>query len=52
MLQSILSNPVMAIVIVVVAILLGKVFKFSAKVIEWILLIGIAYVIVTSLGIF
>ena len=48
MVQALLSNPVLAIVVVLVAIVLGKVLKFSGKVIKWIFLIGLAYVIVKT----
>lgn len=51
MVQALLSNPVLAIVVVLVAIVLGKVLKFSGNVIKWIFLIGLAYVIVNFIGI-
>lgn len=46
-LNTLLTNPKLAIVIVGVAIVLAKVFKIAGKFIKWIVLIGIAYVIVT-----
>ena len=51
MVQALLSNPVLSIVVALVAIVLGKVLKFSGKVIKWIFLIGLAYVIVNFIGI-
>lgn len=51
MIQALLSNPVLAIVVVLVAIVLGKVLKLSGKVIKWIFLIGLVYVIVNFIGI-
>lgn len=52
MIETLLSNPAMAIVVVLVAIVLAKILKISMKVIKWIILIGIAYVIVNALHIF
>ncbi len=52
MVQDLLTNPIMAVVVLIVAIILGKVLKLSMKIFKWILLIGGAYVIVTYLGIF
>lgn len=47
MVQSLLANPILAIVVIIVAIILGKVLKLSAKVIWSIILIYAAYLIVT-----
>ena len=52
MFEQLLTNPVLAIVVVLTAILLGKIFKLSFKILKWIILLGIAYVIVVSLGLF
>ncbi len=52
MVHDLLSNPLMAVVVLVVAFILGKVLKLSAKILKCILLVGGAYVIVTYLGIF
>lgn len=52
MIETLLSNPVMAIVVVLVAILLAKILKVSMKVLKWIILIGAAYIIVNALHIF
>lgn len=52
MIEALLSNPVLAIVVVLVAIVIGKLFKLSMKALKWIILIGIAYVIVTTMNIF
>ena len=41
----------MAVVVVLIAIILGKLFKLSMKIIKWIILIGIAYVLVTTFNI-
>lgn len=51
MIETLLSNPIMAIVVVLIAIILGKLFKLSMKIIKWIILIGIAYVLVTTFNI-
>lgn len=51
MIQTLFNNPSLAIAVVVLAILLSKVFKVSAKIIKWIILIGIAYVIINFIGI-
>lgn len=51
MIETLLSNPIMAVVVVVIAIILGKLFKLSMKIIKWIILIGIAYVLVTTFNI-
>lgn len=52
MIETLLSNPAMAIVVVLVAIVLAKILKISMKVIKWIILIGVAYIIVSALHIF
>lgn len=52
MINELLTNPAFAIVVVIVAIILSKILKLSMKIIKWVLLIGIAYVIVTALHIF
>jgi hypothetical protein len=49
--QTLVNNPSVAIITLVLALLLGKVFKISMKVLKWILLICIAYVIVSFIGI-
>lgn len=51
-LNELLNNPGMAIVVVIVALVLAKILKIGMKIIKWILLIGIAYIIVTALHIF
>ena len=51
MIETLLSNPLMAIVVVLIAIILGKLFKLSMKIIKWIILIGIAYVLLTTFNI-
>ena len=43
---TLLANPMMAICIVIVAIIVGKVAKVTGKVIKIILCLGIAYVLV------
>lgn len=52
MVETLLSNPAMAIVVVLVAIVLAKILKVSMKVIKWVILIGVAYVIINALHIF
>lgn len=49
---EILTNPVAIVVVVLVAIVLGKVIKVSAKILKWIILLGAAYLIVTQIGLF
>ncbi len=44
--STLLANPTMAICIVIVAIIVGKVAKVTGKVIKIILCLGIAYVLV------
>ena len=51
MIEVLLGNPVLAIVVVIIAVVLGKLLKLSMKIIKWIILIGIAYIIVTTLNI-
>lgn len=52
MIETLLSNPAMAIVVALVAIVLAKILKISMKVIKWIILIGITYIVVNVLHIF
>lgn len=52
MIQELISNPAFAIVVLIVAFLLAKILKLSMKIIKWVILIGLAYVIVTALHIF
>lgn len=51
-LNELLNNPRLAIIVVIVALVLAKILKIGMKIIKWILLIGIAYIIVTALHIF
>ena len=51
-LTDLLNNPLMAIVVIIVAIIIGKLLNISFKILKWIVLIGIAYFVVTALGIF
>lgn len=51
MIQNLLSNPGLAIAVVLLAIILGKVLKVSTKVFKWIILIGAAYLIINFIGI-
>lgn len=52
MLQELISNPIFAIVVFLVAIGLSKILKLGMKIIKWVILIGIAYIIITALHIF
>ena len=52
MVDALLANPLLAIVVLLVAIVLGKVLKLSAKILKWVILIGLAYVIVNFIGVF
>lgn len=45
-LQNLIANPMVAILIVIVAVGLSKILKLAGKVIKVILLLGLAYVIV------
>lgn len=45
MIAALLENPARAICIVIAVLLLSKIFKLSAKMIGWILKIGIIYII-------
>lgn len=51
MIETLFNNPGLAIAVVLVAIILGKVLKVSAKIFKWIILIGAAYLIVNFIGI-
>lgn len=51
MIETLLGNPIMAIIVIIIAVIIGKLFKLSMKIIKWIILIGIAYFIVTTLNI-
>lgn len=45
--NTLLTNPTLAVVIVAVALVLAKALKLAGQVIKWILLLGAAYFIVT-----
>lgn len=49
-LQNFLANPVQAIIILIVALIVAAILKAGVKVIKWIAIIGIAYVIVNFIG--
>jgi threonine/homoserine/homoserine lactone efflux protein len=51
MIETLFNNPVLAVAVVLVAIILGQVLKVSAKIFKWIILIGAAYLIVNFIGI-
>lgn len=51
MIENLFNNPGLAIAVVLVAIILGKALKVSAKIFKWIVLIGAAYLIVNFIGI-
>lgn len=52
MIETLLGNPIMLVAVIIGAILIGKLFKWSLKALKWIILLVLAYVIISKLGIF
>ena len=50
MLQTLFANPKLAVIVVIVAVLLGKTLKVTGKIFKWICLIGAAYVLVNFIS--
>lgn len=51
MLAELLTNPLLFIVVIIAAVIIGKLLKVSKKIIFAIICIGLAYILVTNLGI-
>lgn len=48
MLAELLSNPLLCIAVIIIAIIVGWILKVSKKIIFWIICLGIAYFLLTT----
>lgn len=51
MLVELLTNPLLCIIVIIAAVIIGWMLKLSKKIIFWIVCIGLAYLLVTRFGI-